>query len=93
MFLLIRVNPVHRIDVVVKDITALPESCCIHHVTGDLDMIVLVRCTDHDHAAKVLENLRGIPGVDRVDSNVVLKAFPQCHRCWCDCGPVEATDG
>ncbi len=86
IFLLIRVDPMTRIDQVVGALESVEESCCIHQVTGGLDMIALVRCTDKAHAAQVIDSVRGIPGVQRVDSNVVLKAFPQCGRCWCDCG-------
>jgi DNA-binding Lrp family transcriptional regulator len=86
MFLRIRVDPMVSIDAVVSRFEDVEEACCIHYVTGDLDMIVMVRCTNHDHAAKVLDRIRTIKGVERVDSNVVLKAFPQCGRCWCDCG-------
>jgi DNA-binding Lrp family transcriptional regulator len=86
MFLLIRVNPLNKIEDVVSDFEALPESCCIHYVTGDLDIIALVRGVDNEHASKVLENVRGIKGVERVESCMALKAYPQCGRCWCDCG-------
>jgi len=88
MFLSIRVDPSYSIDETVDEFQALEESCCIHYVTGNLDMIVLVRCTDNDHAATVLDTVRGFKGVDRVESNVVLRAFPQCGKCWCDCGLV-----
>lgn len=86
MFLRIRVNPLDGIEALVKQFEEVDEVCCIHYVTGDLDMIVLVRCTDNEHAAKVLGKIRVIRGIERVDSNVVLKAYPQSGRCWCDCG-------
>jgi DNA-binding Lrp family transcriptional regulator len=86
MFLRIRVDPMVSIEVVVERFEQVEETCCIHYVTGDLDMILLVRCTDNDHAARVLDRIRTIKGVERVDSNMVLKAYPQCGRCWCDCG-------
>ncbi|UCC92896.1 MAG: Lrp/AsnC family transcriptional regulator [Thermoplasmata archaeon] len=92
MFLRVRVDPMVSIDAVVKRFEDVEEACCIHYVTGDLDMIVLVRCTDNDHAARVLDTIRTMKGVERVDSNVVLKAYPQCGRCWCDCGIHGGTD-
>ena len=88
MFLSVRIDPAHTIDDTVDEFKALEESCCIHYVTGNLDMIVLVRCRDNDHAATVLDTVRGLRGVDRVESNVVLRAYPQCGKCWCDCGLV-----
>lgn len=89
MFLRLRVDPMVSIENVVKRFEEVEEACCIHYVTGDLDMIILVRCTDHDHAARVLDTIRTMQGVERVDSNIVLKAYPQCGRCWCDCGIRE----
>ena len=89
MFLSVRVDPAHSIDDTVGEFKSLEESCCIHYVTGNLDMIVLVRCKDNEHAANVLDTVRGLQGVDRVESNVVLRAFPQCGKCWCDCGLVS----
>lgn len=92
MFVRVRVKPNYSIDDLVKDISKLKESCCVHCVTGDLDVIVLVRCTDHDHAAAVLGQVRSMEGVASLDSNVVLKAFPQCGKCWCDCGGTPGED-
>jgi DNA-binding Lrp family transcriptional regulator len=86
MFLRVRVDPMVSIDAVVARFEDVEEACCIHYVTGDLDMIVLVRCTDHDHAAQLLDRIRTMKGIERVDSNMVLRAYPQCGRCWCDCG-------
>jgi DNA-binding Lrp family transcriptional regulator len=92
MFLRVRINPDHPIEDVVQDFYAIDESCCLHQVTGDLDMILLVRCTDNEHATRVLERVRGTKGVDFVESNMVLKAYPFCGRCWCDCGPGGTKD-
>ena len=92
IFLRVRVDPRVSIEAVVERFKAVEETCCIHYVTGDLDMIVLVRCTDHDHASQVLVKIRTMKGVERVDSNVVLKAYPQCGRCWCDCGVHAGVD-
>ena len=92
LFLRVRVDPRVSIEAVVERFEAVEETCCIHYVTGDLDIIVLVRCTDHDHASQVLDKIRTMKGVERVDSNVVLKAYPQCGRCWCDCGVHAGVD-
>ncbi len=87
MFLRVRVKPDRSIDNLVKDMSKLKEASCIHCVTGDLDIIILVRCTDHDHASRVLNEIRAMEGVASLESNVVLKAFPQCGKCLCDCSP------
>lgn len=62
------------------------EACCLHDVTGDIDFMVLVRTSDQHHAAKVLESIRTMEGVDSVESHVVLNQKTLCGRCGCDCG-------
>jgi Lrp/AsnC family transcriptional regulator for asnA, asnC and gidA len=89
MFLRIRVKPEYSIEKLVSDFRDIPESCWIHQVTGDLDMIVLVRCTDHEHAANVLNKVRKLDGIALVESNMVLKAFPLCGRCWWEYNPED----
>jgi Lrp/AsnC family leucine-responsive transcriptional regulator len=84
LFLRIRINPDRPIEDVMTELRSIDETCCIHHVTGDLDIILMVRCTDNDHAAKVLERFRSTGGVEKVESNVVLRAFPLCSCGWCD---------
>jgi DNA-binding Lrp family transcriptional regulator len=86
MLLCVRMSPsVARVDVE-KALEDLDEASCIHYVTGDIDMVVLVRAKDQHHAAQVLDTVRTLEGVDRIDSHVVLNHITMCHKCGCDCG-------
>ena len=61
-------------------------ACCLHLVTGDIDMMVLIRAKDQQHAGEILESVRTMEGVDSVDSHVVLSHMTLCGTCGCDCG-------
>lgn len=62
------------------------EACCLHLVTGDIDMMLLVRVRDQQAAAELLESVRTLEGVESVDSHVVLSHQTLCGNCGCDCG-------
>jgi DNA-binding Lrp family transcriptional regulator len=61
------------------------EAACIHYVTGDWDMMVLMRCTDQDHAAELLDKVRTLEAVQAIKSHMVMKSCSLCGRCGCDC--------
>ncbi len=86
MLLCVRMSSdVARTDVE-RSLENLDEASCIHYVTGDIDMVVLIRAKDQKHAANVLDTVRTMEGVDRIDSHVVLNHISLCHKCGCDCG-------
>jgi DNA-binding Lrp family transcriptional regulator len=92
MFIRIRISSDYPIEKIMEEFKEVPEACCINYVTGDLQMITMVRCTDNEHATSVLDRIRNLSGVDKVESNVVLKAIPHCDQCWCGCG-LQPSEG
>jgi Lrp/AsnC family leucine-responsive transcriptional regulator len=68
-----------------KSVSEYEEASCIHYVTGDVDMMVLVRCKDQAHAAKVLDKFRTLDGVSTLKSHMVMKSCNLCGRCGCEC--------
>lgn len=75
MLVMIRSRAGAQLDEVVAQIEALDESCCIHTITGDFHLQVIVRLTDTHSAAQFLETVRNLPGVEFVTSFVVLKSY------------------
>lgn len=75
MFLLIRLHPQYMPDDVIKKIEELDESCCIHNITGNYDLHLLVRANNNHSAADLLDKIRAIEGIDRIDSHVVLRSY------------------
>lgn len=68
-----------------ETLSKFEEAACIHYVTGDWDMIVLVRCSDQDHAAKLLDRIRTLEAVQAIKSQMVMKSCNLCGQCGCDC--------
>jgi len=68
-----------------KTLHGFEEAACIHYVTGDWDMMVLMRCTDQDNAAKLLDRVRTLEAVQSLKSQMVMKSCNLCGRCGCDC--------
>ena len=86
MLLCLRISPSVPREEVEKAVVSLEEASCVHYITGDIDMTVLIRARDQAHAAKVLDTVRLIEGVERVDSHMVLNQLNVCAKCGCDCG-------
>ena len=86
MLMCLRVAPGHSRESVEAALESVTEACCLHAVTGDVDIVLLVRATVQKHAAHVIDQMRTIEGVERVDSHVVLRSCTVCGECGCDCG-------
>jgi DNA-binding Lrp family transcriptional regulator len=55
MFMCIRVSPGHPWEEVERELDTVKEMCCLHAVTGEVDITVLVRTRDQDHATAVID--------------------------------------
>ena len=86
MMLKIRLNSSFPMAEAEHHFKHLAGACCLHMVTGDIDMMVLIRAKDQNHASEILESVRTMDGVDSVDSHVVLSHVTLCGSCGCDCG-------
>ena len=58
-------------------IAELAESCCIHHLTGNFDLLVISKCVGHGKCGAVIEKIKEIEGVESVDSEIVLKTLKE----------------
>ncbi len=73
----IKIKPGYSVDEVGKEIAKLDESCCIHHVTGDYDLLVISKCVGHGKCGAVIEKKKNIEGVQSVDAELVLKTLKE----------------
>jgi Lrp/AsnC family transcriptional regulator, leucine-responsive regulatory protein len=65
-------RPKHR-RAFLKRVAALAEVQECHHVAGDDDYLLKVRCSNAGHLDRVLSNeLKGVPGVLRTRTTIVL---------------------
>jgi DNA-binding Lrp family transcriptional regulator len=75
LLVMIRSMPGAKLDSMVKKIEAIDESCCIHTITGDYNLHLMLRLVDHDAAADFQEDLRNLEGVQALTSFVVLRSY------------------
>ncbi|NQE04758.1 HTH-type transcriptional regulator Ptr1 [ANME-1 cluster archaeon GoMg1] len=73
----IKIKPGYSVGEVGKEIAKLDESCCIHHVTGDFDLLVISKCVGHGKCGAVIEKKKNIEGVQSVDAELVLKTVKE----------------
>ncbi|HJH27366.1 MAG TPA: hypothetical protein C5S37_11535 [Methanophagales archaeon] len=73
----IKIKPGYSVDEVGKEIAKLDESCCIHHVTGDFDLLVISKCVGHGKCGAVIEKKKNIEGVQSVDAELVLNTLKE----------------
>ena len=73
----IKTKPGYSIEEVGKGIAGMEESCCIHHVTGDFDLLAISKCTGHGKCGAVIEKIKEIEGVESVDAELVLKTMKE----------------
>ncbi|MCK4476764.1 MAG: Lrp/AsnC family transcriptional regulator [Methanophagales archaeon] len=73
----IKIKPGYSIEEVGEGIAELAESCCIHHVTGDFDLLVISKCVGYGKCGAVIEKVKEIEGVESVDAGLVLKTLKE----------------
>jgi len=56
-----------------RDVARLERSNVVLRVSGDCELLVLAMCEDRQEALELLNEISGIPGVDKAESHVVLE--------------------
>ncbi|MDQ4142159.1 MAG: Lrp/AsnC ligand binding domain-containing protein [Actinomycetota bacterium] len=67
---------VHAIPETAQAIADLPEVTEVYSVSGDFDLVVMVRVREHEELARVVTHeIAKIPGVERTQTLVAFKVF------------------
>ncbi|MDY6931783.1 MAG: Lrp/AsnC family transcriptional regulator [Halobacteriota archaeon] len=74
---MVRMKPDYSITKAGEEISQLQEACCVHNVTGDFDILVSLKCFGYDECIKVIEKLKSVSGIERVDTHIVLKTMKE----------------
>ena len=74
---MVRMKPEYSVADAGEKISILEEACCVHNVTGDFDLLVSLKCFGHGECAAVIEKIKSIEGVERVDTQIVLKTMKE----------------
>jgi DNA-binding Lrp family transcriptional regulator len=69
---------VARIPEVAEAIAAIDGVSEVYSVTGQIDLIALVRVTDHDDVARVVaDSLNKVPGVTETETHIAFRTYSQ----------------
>ena len=68
----IRVNSSHPLEQVKEQIETMERIKFAYVITGDYPIFVMAKCLDHRDSMDIIENLRNIPGVEEVKTQIVL---------------------
>ena len=67
----------NSIQEVGEAVAGMAESCCVHHVTGDCDLIVISKCMGHDECGIIIQRIKEIEGVESMNAELVLKTLKE----------------
>lgn len=67
---------IHDVPETAQAIADLPEVSEVYSVTGDFDLVIIIRVRHHDDLARVVtEEIGRIPGIERTHSLVAFKVY------------------
>jgi len=67
---------IHEVPETAQAIADLPEVTEVYSVSGDYDLVVMVRVREHEDLARVVtEEIGRIPGIERTQTLVAFKVF------------------
>lgn len=67
---------IHKVPETAQAIADLPEVTEVYSVSGDYDLVIMVRVREHDDLARVVtEEIGKIPGIERTQTLVAFKVF------------------
>ena len=75
----LRVNSKQPLDVIKQKIENMMNIKYAYIVTGEYPLVLLFKCLDHDDAMGQINNLRNLPGVEEVKTQIVLDRIKEDH--------------
>ncbi len=73
----IKIKQGYSVDDVGGTIAEMAECCCVHHVTGEFDLLVISKCAGYDKCGNVIEAIKKVEGVEGVEAELVLKTLKE----------------
>jgi len=77
---IIRVKPSFSAAEIGETVAELKETCCVHNITGDFDLIVSFKCfslTEREEYASIIDKINRIDGIERVNTYMVLNTIKE----------------
>jgi len=73
----LRINSTHPLELVKKQIEEMEKIKFAYVITGDYPIFVMAKCLDHSDSMVIIENLRNIPGVEEIKTQIVLEKIKE----------------
>ncbi len=67
----------YSVEEVGSVIADMAECCCVHHVTGEFDLLVISKCAGYDKCGDIIEAIKRVDGVESVEAELVLKTLKE----------------
>ncbi|RZN70918.1 MAG: Lrp/AsnC family transcriptional regulator [Candidatus Methanolliviera hydrocarbonicum] len=77
---MICVKPSFDVAEIGETIAELKETCCVHNITGDFDLIVSFKCfspTEREECTSIINKINRIDGIERVNTYMVLNTIKE----------------
>lgn len=68
----LRVNSSYPLDDLKKKIELMNKIKYAYIITGEYPLFIMAKCLDHQDSMDLIENLRNLPGVEEVKTQIVL---------------------
>ena len=75
----LRVNSSQPLDDIKSKIEKMPQVKYAYIVTGERPIIAMFKCLDHEEAMDLIEKLRNLPGVEEINTQIVLDRIKEDH--------------
>jgi len=75
----LRVNSRRPIGQIKEEIEKMDKIKYAYIITGDYPIFVMAKCLDHEDSMQLIENLRNLPEVEEVKTQIVLDCIKEDH--------------
>jgi DNA-binding Lrp family transcriptional regulator len=75
----LRVNASYPLEEVKTKIEEMEKIKYAYVITGEYPLFLMAKCMDHQDSMKLIGNLRDLPGVDEVKTEIVLDRIKEDH--------------
>lgn len=65
---------------IINKISSLKQVLFLYVVTGDHDMVALVKCRGIDELRSIIEKIHEVKGVERTTTSIILKKIKEHHE-------------
>ena len=68
----LRLNATKPLELVKPEIESMEKIKFAYIVTGEYPLFIMAKCLDHEDSMILIENLRNLPGVEEIKTQIVL---------------------